>query len=224
MNRAFPPDTQEELLQRVHNIAGHTLAELAVQQNLAVPENLQRAKGWVGQLIENCLGASAGSKAEPDFPGLGIELKTIPLTSAGRPRETTYVCTVPLKDNITLDWENAWVRRKLNHVLWLPIEADPDIPVAARHIGTGLLCHLTEQQNAVLKQDWQEHMELIATGRVDEISAHHGTYLQIRPKAADSKALRDTTNEQGESVKTLPRGFYLRTAFTAEVLAQHYLG
>lgn len=224
MNRTCPPDTQEQLLQRVHNIAGCTLAELAEQQDLAVPENLQRAKGWVGQLIENCLGASAGSKAEPDFPQLGIELKTIPLSSAGQPRETTYVCTVPLNDNITLDWENAWVRRKLNHVLWLPIEADPDIPVAARHIGTGLLCHLTEQQNAVLKRDWEEHMELIATGRVDEISAHHGTYLQIRPKAANSRALRETTNEQGEPVKTLPRGFYLRTAFTAEVLAQNYLG
>jgi DNA mismatch repair protein MutH len=65
-------------------------------------------------------------------------------------------------------------------------------------------------------------MELINTGRIDEISAHHGVYLQVRPKAADSHALRDTTNEQGDVVQTLPRGFYLRTKFTAEVLDQQY--
>ncbi len=223
MNNVSAPKTQEELLQRIHNIAGSTLTELSEQQNLTVPANLQHAKGWAGQLIENCLGASAGSRAEPDFPELGIELKTIPLTAAGQPKETTYVCTVPLSGEMTLEWENSWVRRKLNHVLWLPIEADPNIPIGERHIGSGLLCHLTEQQDQILKQDWEEHMELIATGRVDEISAHHGTYLQVRPKAANSHALRETTNEQGERVQTLPRGFYLRTAFTAEVLAQHYM-
>jgi len=223
MRKVSVPKTQAELLQRVHDIAGYTLAELSEQQDMSVPENLQHAKGWAGQLIENCLGASAGSRAEPDFPELGIELKTIPLSSTGQPKETTYVCTVPLSGDITLDWENSWVRRKLNHVLWLPIEADPNIPVGHRHIGAGLLCHLTEQQDKTLKMDWEEHMELIATGRVDEINAHHGTYLQVRPKAADSSSLRDTTNEQGELVKTLPRGFYLRTAFTTEILSQHYM-
>lgn len=224
MVKPLPPKTPQELLQRVNDIAGYKLAELAKQQSQIAPESLQHAKGWAGQLIENCLGASAGSKAEPDFPELGIELKTIPLTSAGQPKESTYVCTVPLNDLLMLDWEDSWVRRKLNHVLWLPIEADPGIPIGQRRIGSGLLSHLTVKQDSVLKQDWEEHMELITTGRIDEISAHHGTYLQVRPKAADSSALRDTTNEQGERAQTLPRGFYLRTSFTAEILAQHYLG
>ena len=200
MTRISPPNTEQELLDRVHNIAGYTLAELAQLQNLATPADLLHAKGWMGQLIEDCLGASAGSKAKPDFPQLGIELKTIPLTHSGQPKETTYVCTVPLSEHNSLEWEKSWVRRKLNYVLWLPIEADPDIPVGQRRIGTGLLCHLTTQQDAALKQDWEEHMELISTGRIDEISAHHGTYLQVRPKAANRNALRDTTNEQGERV------------------------
>jgi DNA mismatch repair protein MutH len=181
---------------------------------------LQHAKGWAGQLIETSLGASAGSRAEPDFPELGIELKTIPLTASGQPKESTYVCSVPLNQAGSLNWEDSWVRRKLNHVLWLPIEADPDIPIAKRRIGTGMLRRLTAEQDAILKQDWEEHMELINTGRIHEISAHHGTYLQVRPKAADRTALRDTTNEVGEKVQTLPRGFYLRTRFTAQILAQ----
>ena len=221
MVKPAPPKTQQELMQRIQDIAGYTLAELAELQNLELPDDLLHAKGWAGQLIEHCLGASAGSKAEPDFPKLGIELKTLPLTWTGQPKESTYVCSVPLSEQSTLDWGASWVRRKLNHVLWLPIEAAPEIPIGQRRIGSGLLCHLTRQQDVTLRQDWEEHMELITTGRIDEISAHHGTYLQVRPKAADSTALRNTTNEQGEPVKTLPRGFYLRTVFTSEILAQY---
>ena len=33
-----------------------------------VPNDLRRAKGWVGALIEKTLGASAGSRAGPSTP------------------------------------------------------------------------------------------------------------------------------------------------------------
>ena len=223
MLKPAPPRTQQELLERVHAIAGYTLAELARQQDQTIPDQLLHAKGWAGQLIETCLGASAGARAEPDFQTLGIELKTLPLTASGQPKESTYVCTVPLSAHSTLEWHDSWVRRKLNHVLWLPIEADPMIALEQRRIGSGFLGQLTRQQDQILRQDWEEHMEFISTGRIDEISAHHGTYLQVRPKAADSHSLRETTNQQGEPVQTLPRGFYLRTSFTTEVLSQHTL-
>lgn len=209
-------------MQRVERIAGMRVAELAHQQQLSTPENQRHAKGWLGQLIEQCLGASAGSRAEADFPELGIELKTLPVNARGQPRESTYVCTVPLQD-AGLHWADSWIRRKLEHVLWLPVEASPQIPLAQRRIGMGVLSRLTAEQDAILRQDWEEHMELINTGRLHEISAHHGTWLQVRPKAANRKALTTTTDEQGRLETTLPRGFYLRTAFTAQILQQHYL-
>jgi len=222
MNPISPPKTPNELLERAGLIAGRSLAELAHTQAQSVPDNLLHAKGWVGQLIEQCLGASAGSRAEPDFPELGIELKTIPLNANGSPKETTYVCTVPLNEPAT-SWETCWLRQKLNQVLWLPIEAAAELPVAQRRVGSAILTQLSREQDVQLKQDWHEHMELIATGRIDEICAHHGTYLQIRPKAANHKALRETTDADGRTIKTLPRGFYLRTTFTADILARHYL-
>ena len=221
MDHVLPPKTQHELIERTRAIAGLTLAELARRQHLSVPSELSHAKGWTGQLIEQALGASAGSRAKPDFVELGIELKTIPLNAQGLPKETTYVCTVPLNEAAT-SWEDSWIRRKLNHVLWLPIEADPELPINQRRIGSAILTELSPEQDQQLKQDWQEHMELIATGRINEISAHHGTYLQIRPKAANHTALRDATDEDGQSIKTLPRGFYLRTKFTAAILNQYY--
>ena len=75
-----PPKNEDELLQRARNIAGLTLADLAERFNLAVPTDTRHAKGWIGQLIELTLGATAASLAEPDFQQIGIELKTLPLT------------------------------------------------------------------------------------------------------------------------------------------------
>ncbi len=68
MNR---PQSEQELLQRALMMAGLTLGELAAQIGVNCPENLQRDKGWVGQLFEVFLGATAGSKPTQDFEELG---------------------------------------------------------------------------------------------------------------------------------------------------------
>lgn len=222
MRRPAPPQTLDELLARTRGIAGQSIGALAQQQDRAVPADLRQAKGWTGQLLEQVLGADAASRAEPDFRDLGVELKTLPLLANGQPKESTYVCTVPLQSDGDSSWQHSWVRRKLQCVLWLPVEADPTIPVARRRVGTALLWQPSPHQQAILQQDFEEHMDLILLGRIDEISAHHGTYLQIRPKAADHTALRVTTDQEGNHVKTLPRGFYLRSSFTTEILAAHY--
>lgn len=216
------PTSQQELLERARAIAGQTIYALARRLDQATPTQPQHAKGWTGQLIELALGADAASRAQPDFRALGIELKTLPVLRSGKPKESTYVCTVPLLDNCESEWTASWVRRKLQQVLWIPFEADPAIPLAQRRIGSAILWTPSAQQDAQLRQDWEEHMDLLMLGRVEEISAHHGTYLQIRPKAADRTALRLTTDEAGNQVQTLPRGFYLRTRFTAQILAAHY--
>lgn len=217
-----PPQTRDELLARAHAIAGSALSELAQRLNLAIPTDLTQAKGWTGQLLEQILGADAASLAEPDFRRLGVELKTLPVLADGRPKESTYVCTTPLQSDGQTEWHHSWVRRKLQCVLWVPVQADPSIPIAQRRIGSALLWQPSAREESQLQRDWEEHMDLIMLGRIEEISAHHGTYLQVRPKAADHTALRDTTDADGNTVKTLPRGFYLRTRFTAEILAAHY--
>lgn len=222
MPSPLPPQTIEELLTRTRAIAGRTLGELAQQQATPIPSAFHQAKGWTGQLLEHILGADASSLAEPDFRSLGVELKTLPILANGQPKESTYVCTVPLQSTGDSSWLHSWVRRKLQCVLWLPVQAEPDIPVPQRRVGSALLWQPSPRQQRILQQDFEEHMDLILLGRIDEISAHQGTYLQVRPKAADHTALRLTTDSEGNHVKTLPRGFYLRSQFTAEILAEHY--
>src|SRR5687767_5542151 len=119
------PSTELELVQRARALAGLTLAHVARRSGVAGPANPLRAKGLVGQLLERALGATAASRAQPDFESLGIELKTLPVDSRGRPTESTFVCTIALTEIGDVEWEHSRVRRKLSRVLWIPIEAEP---------------------------------------------------------------------------------------------------
>lgn len=216
------PQNETELLQRAKSIAGLTLGELAAELNILVPPDLKRDKGWVGMLIESALGAKAGSKAEQDFAHLGIELKTIPINSQGFPLETTFVSLAPLIQNTGVNWGTSHVRYKLSHVLWIPVQGERQIPLAERYIGNPILWQPTPEQERRLQQDWEELMDYIVLGKVEQINARLGEVLQLRPKGANSKALTKGIGQNGEVIQTLPLGFYLRKEFTAEIL-QNFL-
>jgi DNA mismatch repair protein MutH len=216
------PRSEEEVLARAQAIAGESLAALARGQGLAVPRESRRAKGWAGQLLEAYLGATAGSLSEPDFQLIGVELKTIPVNAKGAPRESTYVCTVPLLGESSVDWHDSNVHRKLARVLWVPIVTDIATAPGNRIIGWPLLWSPSIREASDLQADWQELMDMVCMGELESISAHHGTCLQIRPKAADSHSRSWGIGESGEHVRTLPRGFYLRPSFTRNILQQHY--
>lgn len=210
------------LFDAASDLAGLSFAELAARHNLSVPADLRRHKGWVGQLLETALGASAGSQALQDFPELGVELKTIPLDANGKPLETTFVCTTPLLDTSGVNWEDSNVRNKLQCVLWIPIDGRREIPLAERSVGTAFLWQPNAEEEAQLKSDWQEHMDKIAMGEVESITAHQGEVLQLRPKAANGRVLTDAIGPNGQLIQTLPRGFYLKTAFTAAIIRKTF--
>ncbi len=224
MNSAIsinPPTTEKELLENAAQITGLSLQQLANSLAIEVPDNQLKAKGWVGELMEARLGATASSRPEPDFQNIGVELKTLPLDLHGKPKESTYVSTVPLRDNIGQTWEQSVVKLKLNRVLWVPVEADPAINLSQRRIGKSFIWSPNQEEENDLRADWQELMDMIAMGELHKINARQGKYLQIRPKAANAKALSRTSLQTGESGLTLPRGFYLRPAFTRMLLSQY---
>lgn len=216
-----PPASEAEILARTRDLAGLPLGQIAARFGRPVPRDLRRAKGWVGELLELALGATSGSQAAPDFPQLGVEMKTLPLRADGRPKESTYVCTVPLTE-FEICWKSSWVRRKLSRVLWLPVEAEAGVPIPERRVGMALLWSPDSEEEAVLRADWEELMDMVCLGQLESITAHHGVYLQIRPKAANGRALCEGIGENGERILTLPRGFYLRPAFTTNLLSRYY--
>lgn len=215
------PRSEAELLERAQNLAGMTLGEIADSINVAVPKDLKREKGWIGLLLEQVLGASAGSRPEPDFPHLGIELKSLPINCQGKPLETTFVCVAPLTGLVGASWQTSHIRNKLAKVLWIPVISERSIPVAERIVGTAFIWSPSMEEEQLLALDWQELTDMIVLGNVENIHGKHGQVLQLRPKAANSQAKTQAFNRHGQPFMTLPRGFYLKTSFTQALLNKY---
>lgn len=219
---SFRPRTTTELMDRARSLAGLRLAHLAADLDRDVPPDLRRHKGWIGRLFEDALGADGGSAARADFDQLGIELKTIPVDRTGTPRESTFVCSVPLAEPDEVRWKTSTARHKLEHILWIPVLSDEAATVGDRLVGSPLLWSPSPSQRQLLRDDWQQHLDVIRRGYVDEITAHDGRILQIRPKGASADSRTWSIGPDGESMLTHPRAFYLRTKFTASILRRHF--
>jgi DNA mismatch repair protein MutH len=218
-----PPASRAQLLERASMLTGRSLASIAQGLGKLTPGVGLHAKGKTGELIEAALGATGGPAARVDFPELGVELKTIPLRPDGNATESTFVCKVRLEDAEQAEWESSWVARKLRAVLWIPImsralQGGGKVHDEARTIGPPLLWEPTAAQDAALRADFEEIMGLAGIGRIEDISAHIGAYLQLRPKARDGTPRALAFGADGERVATVPRGFYLRSKFTGAIL------
>jgi DNA mismatch repair protein MutH len=202
------PRDEAELVSRLGALTGRPLAEVAAQHGVSVRAN----KGWAGLVVERALGATAGSRAEPDFPALGIELKTIPVDERGRPVESCFVASLDLAAT-DLRWEASGVRKKLERVAWVPVEA-----FGERRCGRGFVWSPSDAEVATLRGDYEDIVDLLEVGA--RVTARTGTWLQLRPKGRDSRQLRWALDEEGALGRAPPRAFYLRRSFTARLLTK----
>lgn len=203
------PKTIEQAIQRANNITGMTIAELAKALQIPLPHNPKSAKGFIGQLVEIALGASAGSNPIQDFPSINLELKTIPIKFNGSPAETTHICVAHLNNLCGLSFENSNVYNKIKQVLWVPVEGEKDIPIGERHIGQSFLWKMNDEEFKLLKTDFEEILEYIIHNDKENIPASIGVYMQLRPigKVDDKKQY----------------GFYLRKNFTSMLIQKYFL-
>jgi len=207
------------LCKKARSLQHYKLADLACFCKVEKPEHNITAKGWSGQLIEQLLGVKNNSFSGPDFPDLGVELKTIPVSEEYKPFETTYITTVPLLPKEMTSFEDSVLYAKLKCVLWIPLIAETKTqPVSERIVGQAVLWQPNEKQLAIIKQDFFEIMEYIVSGQIEALNAQVGQYLHVRPKALNSSKRTYSLNSDGELVQTSPKGFYLRTSLTREIL------
>ncbi len=207
-----------DLLTLAASLEGRTLGDLAASVSLSLAGGAERTKGKAGAVIERVLGATGGSAAVPDFPALGVELKTIPVREDGHPRESTFVCAFSLANADREEWSSSWVRRKLACVLWVPVLTPAGSALAQRRVGRALLWRPTPAQDAVLAADFDSIMGLVGVGRVEALDARVGRWLQARPKAAHGGVRTLAYGPHDERIEALPRGFYLRARFTGAIL------
>ncbi len=217
-----PPQSVAELMERGIQLSGRLVSDVAADLDWQVPADLRRAKGFIGRLLETALGAPAGNAQAPDFPALGVELKTIPIRADGRPVESTWVTRASLHDAAEQRWESSAVHAKLRCVLWIPVLTEPGVPPADRRIGSPLLWRPDSVEEAMLRRDWHDLMERILHGELADLDAKVGDALQLRPKGATAQERTHAVDIDGRPVMAQARGFYLRASFTRGVLLRGF--
>jgi DNA mismatch repair protein MutH len=215
--RRPPPQTERELVVRAEALAGRTLGEVAAALSMPLPLEPRRAKGWVGTLLEPALGAVATARDGPDVAALAIELKSVPVR-AGRPAESTFVCSIRMATADDETWPTSRLHRRLGRVLFVPVDAASVAPLPVRRVGAAVLWAPSPEQEALLRGDWDDLMGAIGSGRAGTLTAREGRVLQVRPKAATARVRTLASGADGPE-RTLPLGFYLRATFTGGILA-----
>lgn len=219
-SRVAPPDSLDTLVRRAHALEGVRLGALATTLGFGLGAGGVRSKGKPGLLLEAALGADGASGAVHDFAALGVELKSVPVTSGTTsPLESTYVCVVPADDADRVEFETSWLRRKLACVLFVPILAtERREPFDARIVGRAFVWSPNDEELAQLRADFEDIMGAIALGGAETLTARVGRILQARPKAATGAVRMSLVGPDGEPIETVPRGFYLRPTFTETLL------
>jgi len=217
------PLTQRELWARARALAGRTLGDLAAALGLPLPQDPARSKGYLGRLTELALGADPTALERPDFPHLGVELKTVPIGPNGRPQQSTFVCSINLAQACDAQWPTSRLRQRLQTVLFVPFEPAP-FPQDHTFLPP-LWWQPSPEAWAALEGDWEDLMGAIGAGRGASLSAREGRVLQVRPKAANARVRTLGPAEDGLQAM-LPLGFYLRARFVHQQITdpQNALG
>jgi DNA mismatch repair protein MutH len=208
-----------ELLYRAQMLSSVPVCTLAQALGVPVPEHTLRAKGWLGALIELALGADPKAGSLPDFPHLGVELKTLPVDKQGRSIESTFCCAIDMLQAQYEEWETSRLKQRLSRVLFIPIQVSgkrSDLTV--RVIQSPYLWEPDAPQWQILQQDWEWLMGKIGAGVTAQISAFEGEYLQLRPKAAKASQRTWGADACYGIQRVQPMGFYLRARFTTALI------
>jgi DNA mismatch repair protein MutH len=212
--------TLEALLAHARALVGVELGELADGLGLPVPSGLVRTKGWSGQIIEHELGVAPGGTRGPDFASLGVELKTVPVTPALLPLESTAVCQIDPVAMAAESWEGSYVRAKLARVLFVALE----VPAGARSVGERRVAAVRlwspdAEQERLLRADFELFVRgFFRRGRTGDITGHLGAVLQVRPKGRNAADTRAGYDAEGHATRVGKSGFYLRPSFIASIL------
>jgi DNA mismatch repair protein MutH len=210
----------ESLLAHARALVGVELGELADGLGLPVPSGRVRTKGWSGQILEHELGVAPGGTRGPDFAALGIELKTVPVTPALVPIESTAVCQIDPVAIAAESWEQSYVRQKLARVLFVALEVPPHArSVGERRVAAVCLWSPDAEQEALLRADFELFVRsYFRQGRAEDITGHLGAVLQVRPKGKNAADTRDGYDSTGRETRVGKQGFYLRPSFVAAIL------
>jgi DNA mismatch repair endonuclease MutH len=177
--------TSGEIEARARGLLGKLLVDIDPMAPMR-PSSAQ-TKGVVGRIYESAFDIPANSIAGPDFPGAGIELKSVPILvdrSGAKAKERISVGMIDFVSLVDEEWERAAVRKKLDQLLLIFYGWKPYRPISSFETLAAGLWRPDERSLASIRSDWELIRALVRAGRRDEVSESLTTVLGAATKGA----------------------------------------
>lgn len=184
--------TREEILARAALMTGKTLGELAGAGTASIVSSAH-TKSAAGAIVEAWFGIPPNPIAAADFPGAGIELKTVPLSGSGTGqtvKERTVLAMVDYDTLPTETWETAAVRHKLDQILLVYYEWAAGVDIHDFRVVLVTLWSPDERQLAFMELDWLAVKRKVVNGEAHLISEGDGLILGAATKGDNATTVR----------------------------------
>ncbi|MGH9896014.1 MAG: MutH/Sau3AI family endonuclease, partial [bacterium] len=217
----------ENLLAQALTLEGVRAKEVAVEVDRtafnATPKPVGRT--GVGNLTQLYMGRKEDNRREPDFPELGIELKTLPMKALRRGnqrewtvKEPTSITMIDYREVDQEDWSVAYLRHKIDHILWVPYEHDYGDKRESR-FRRAFLWKPDAADYPVFGIDYD-----VVRGYIQRDDAEHLSETLSQVLAARRKGSKGQMAEQPRGPPAKSRAWAFKAAYTRPILDKHVLG
>lgn len=186
---------------------------------------LLTGKGAIGAVIEESwFGLTPNSKAAPDFPEAGVELKVTPYLKKGekiRAKER-LVCNII---NYMTEYDKAFRTSSFWHkcetMLLMSYEHRYDVPKGEYTIDEAVLFSFPEEDLAIIEHDWETIMNKVRAGNAHLISEGDTMYLAACTKGANSSSVR---RQPFSDIPAKQRAYSLKASYMTHILNAYIFG
>lgn len=216
-------DTETDLMSHARKLQGKTAAEIArlVGDAGFTKQPKPTGKSGTGPLVERFFGLKPNNQSEPDFPRLGIELKTLPMKQVSRGWTVKEPTSISMIDYHAVDaqsWAEAKVRPKIAKILWVPYEHHQE-DIRKSRFRAPFLWTPSRDDWTLFEVDYATVRGRVQAGRAHELSETLSRVLSARRKGAKNQM----TSQPHSQVKASSRAWALKTNFTRPILTRHVL-
>lgn len=208
----YDPSDRESILSYAARLRGRTLRQLC---DIDAGAMNGANKGRLGQALEMYyFKYEPNSDQEPDFPEVGLELKTNPIKRLKNEdisaKERLVITMIDYCALVNEEWETSTVRKKLDDILLVSYLHDPEADILDYEFKYAAVQAVTDEDMAVIRADWETILAKVRAGRAHELSGSDTNYLEACTKGANAQSVRKQPFS-GEPAKQ--RAFALKASY-----------
>lgn len=218
MELKYNPEDRDSVLAYAKRLKNRTLRSMC---NAEIVEHVYQGKGNFGQVLEKYyFGYVPNSLAGPDFPKIGLELKSSPLKELKkgeyRSKERLVLNIINYFNVVEQEFENSDFLKKNAKILLIFYLYQAGIDILDFPIKIVDEWDFTFTDLEVIKNDWLTIKRKVSDGKAHELSEGDTFYLGACTKGANSSSMR----KQPFSVKLAKqRAFSFKQGYVNHIIA-----